>query len=315
MRCGVYSLHVNFACICGSKLTTINSVKSHLRKYHKRHNDEVSTICDTRLRNLTNVDYNDEVASITVSEVVEPEVPPADINEAGAAPSISYEKLFHGLNSEEKLLIDLYLFAKKSYLTTRFYREMIDLGIVRKDVHVPKQFQDLKAQVQNIIQINTQWVQLTALTHSGEGSVGKTYTTPSMTVTNALQIWFSIPPILKAVKEHNIVNLPSNLLDLRSYDAIIETNNEDIASGEYLYDSVASGSQYLKTIKEAIPLFTDAYINANANGINTYVVTVGLYEDNFSKQLDSLISQTVYSLTLGNYILCFVVRLRHCSYL
>jgi hypothetical protein len=331
-RCGAYTGAVLFICSCGESCTTIDDIKLHVT-VHKY--PPCTNVLHTEAENGGDLDNNSErermlpmseddgvwdEAGVSFTENEEEDA--SDDDEAASTHADALlnvaELMFGGVVVDElklhnfelalllhphmKLALDVFQFCVESRCTHKSYRSLRKIVMVEDNRSLPKNYKDLRKSVLRFLQENCNWLPQRVACING---LERVYSTPYMSVGDALTIWFALPPILSAVKTWNATYLPRDLVDLLQYEELYASRATSISDGHHLYSCVGDGSVYLKNVCDAVPLFRDNYNKAVAEGLEVFVINFGLYEDIFSKHLNSLVNQTVFCLTLGKQ-LCYV---------
>lgn len=199
---------------------------------------------------------------------------------------------------EMRVLLELYKFCIKSRCTHASFRLLRSLPFLHSYTYVPSSLKDLRRKVQSFIEQKLILSKLYRI-HLVTKSPSSLFHTPYSSIADAVRIWFSVPNIVDAVRRYNSLYLPANLVDDDAYARIIDDRNGIIRDGSYSYNSVADGLQYIMTIKACVPYFREEYVQAVSEGLEVLVCNFGLYQDGFVKHLNSLVTQTIFCLSLG----------------
>lgn len=319
-RCGIFSEPVRFTCECGRTYTSIRLIKAHLTRDHtRRGHREVgrgiplnSNVTRTAPREVgfyredpDGVDDRAEEGDIVTN------LPPPRPNSNGVsepvhdatfsspAASFSYAS-FHELvngNRRLKALSQLYKYCLTSACTVRAYRQLAELDVMDQSYLIPKQRRGLRSLIMDSVEETSGWVALQTFTLPSYRSLNIS-PTPFMTVMDALRIWLSLPIVLAQVRDSMMKHLPDNLIDVNSYEEMIQKQADDILRGSHVYETVADGSEYLPSIRACVDKFRSAYIKALEDDIEVIVCSVAFFEDGYRKQKDSLVNQHMFCLTL-----------------
>lgn len=188
-------------------------------------------------------------------------------------------------------LLNLYRFCIERNITVKGYRQLRDLPMFEPYHDIPLNLKHLRRKVENYIETAFNWPRKRVVSIAGNHI-------PYMSVDDCMAVWLAVPSIVRAVQDWGRKYLPSNLVDVDAYVNLIVDRHARVSRDTYSYDTVADGSFYLVNIRDAIPLFKEEYLRALDDEIEVLVCTVGLYEDNFGKNLNSLVSQTLFCMTL-----------------
>lgn len=197
-------------------------------------------------------------------------------------------------------LTQLFRYCLASGCTVRAYRQLVELDVLDVSYVLPKKRQALRDLIMDRAEGACRWPTLHTFSLPCYRSMNIA-STPFMTVMDALRLWLSLPVVLSAVRDSMIKHLPDNLLDFDLYDAMVKKQVDEIASGTHIYETVADGSEYLRSIRACVPKFESAYMKALEDDIEVIVCTVAFYDDSYRKQKDSLVNQHMFCLTLCKY--------------
>jgi len=331
-RCGAYTRDIEFLCQCGEICPNIAMIKAHALIHGARSNlceevnsyeeiegfnqedeevmesdleglncDEALDIGDALIDGDSNVYHQDVVRSRDA--YLPMETLPNSMRQLQVD---RYHYLLEG-NGAIKAIIELYRFCLGAHSTNKAYKQLRSLSVFACQPYLPANYKDLRRQVETFLQMNIGWPAPSIF--SVHSIAGKEYSTPYLPVSCALSIWFAVPAILHAVKVWNAIYLPEDLMNEEQYAALLLERETRIGNGTHVYGNVADGSIYLENVRSAIPLFREEYTKAKADGIDVLVCNFGLYEDGFAKNLNSLVTQTIVTLTLGKSytIILFVI--------
>lgn len=195
-----------------------------------------------------------------------------------------------------EIIMEVYRYCINVKITHRCYKQLLRLTCMRGYGALPPSLSQLQKEVESLIILHAGWP------HERIASIkcpsGRVFLTPFLSVSDALSIWLTVPIILEAVIASNTKYLPSDLLDDFQYDALIQKRESRLEAGCHYYERVEDGSEYLTNFRKGIPLFREAYLKARNEGILIIALTFGLYEDAFCKSLNSLVGQTVFTMSL-----------------
>lgn len=203
-------------------------------------------------------------------------------------------------NPDLKVTFEVYMWCLDAKVKVGCYRRFRRLSVLPSNCNLPQGLQTLRNNVYETlksllggdivktIDIGYPWQEL--------------FPTPYINVLDAFSIWFSVPSIVSTVRKSNFRYLPRNLVDVGEFNALIARREVLVHADNYVYESVEDGSLYLPNIRDAIPLYKDAYIHAVHDGIEVILITLGMYEDTFSKNINSAVVQTIFTLTLCKLI-------------
>jgi hypothetical protein len=327
-RCGAYIGVIQFRCECGEMCESIDLLNAHAVLHSYSHQDEDSPMQSdqTDIFDMTDPDEDSGLVHHSVVMSAEDNIIQDEIESTLEPDHILFNELslvsddededetyvmlegdgvlqpsspFQLIDFENALIsnpkmreiIEIYQYCTESYSTHATYRKLRQLSVFSAYDHLPKNFKDLKRHVHMSV-ADCHWPSMSVELLGGK------YYTPRLLPEDALKIWFSVPSILDSVRFYNRVYLPDNLLDNSLYDELIEIRQQRINSGEHRYENFADGSHCLNNIREAIPLFREEYVRAIDEGLEVLVCHFGLYEDDFGKNLNSLVTQTIFCLTL-----------------
>lgn len=332
-RCGAYIGEIRFRCECGEICESIDLLKAHAVLHSYSHKDEDSPMQSdhTAIFDMTDADEDSAVVHHSVVMLAEDNIIQDEIESILEPDHILFSELLlvesddedddetyvmhegdgvllpssapfqlidfeNALASNPKMreIIEIYQYCTESYSTHATYRKFRQLSVFSAYDHLPKNFKDLKRQVHMYV-ADCHWPSMNVELMGGK------YYTPRLLPEDALKIWLSVPSILDSVRYFNRVYLPHDLLDNSLYDELIELRQQRINNGEHRYENFADGSHCLNNIREAIPLFREEYVRAIDDGLEVLVCHFGLYEDDFGKNLNSLVTQTIFCLTLCKY--------------
>lgn len=318
-RCGAFEGTVAFRCSCGDILTTVTQVRVHCMKHMNRR--QLPTIPippheDVPAFNHSSEDEVDNPSVMLPIEILD-EATEVEMSEGGGDVMYMYADApcSDGSESEEEeedvidwsagsritsdsqlnVLMDLCFYAYDSLLTERCYRTLRQLPLFTDYDYIPHSLKHLRRQVdEHLCQIFCfPSTRLHTFRHND-----RTFEVPYLSVKDILTVWFSVPAIFKAVRESNFVHLPPSLVDLEVFDAFIRRRNDAATNRMFSYDCIQIGASYLDRVRSCIPSFKDEYLRAIDDGCDILLCTVGLYSDNFSKHLNSLVSESMFCLTL-----------------
>lgn len=188
--------------------------------------------------------------------------------------------------------LQLYRFCIEQNITVKGYRQLRKLPVFESCHDIPLNLKHLRRKVERYIEETFNWPPKRIATIAGND-------TPYMSIDDCLAVWLAVPCIVNAVRDWRQKYLPLNLVEVGAYETLFVDRSARIAMGTYSYETVADGAFYLENVRDAIPLFEEEYLRAVDDDIEVLICTVGLYEDNFGKNLNSLISQTLFCTTLS----------------
>lgn len=331
-RCGTYNGSFDFECTCGELLHTRQMIFAH----NALHSIKTSAIdADISLVALPDVVEPYLTAGSIHDEQRDPdEIAAADGGVSGSVADFDDEDvMFHQLmdtNGDEdesndsdsdrvdevyeckreliasavgvkqldncpqsmKTLLLLYRFCLERNITVKGYRQLRDLPMFEPCHDIPLNLKHLRRKVEKYVEEACNWPRKRIVSVAGND-------TPYMSIDDCVAIWLAVPCVVNAVRDWGRRYLPLDLLDVEAYEALLLERNARIAANTYSYETIADGSFYVENVRDAIPLFEAEYLRAVDDGIEVLVCTFGLYEDNFGKNLNSLVSQTLFCTTLS----------------
>jgi hypothetical protein len=196
-----------------------------------------------------------------------------------------------------KLLFELYQYCSDAHCTHKSYLVLRKLSVFNTYPWMPRSYKTLRNVVRRFIE--QQWIHGDSMRLVDIGVEQKVYRTPFLSISDALKLWLSVPAIVSSIRKYNSKYLPNDLLDVEEYDRLIQARVGRIRAGVHLYETVADGDEYLDNIRQGIPLFACEVRKAQEEGLEVLVLNFGLYEDIFAKNINSIVIQTIFCLTLS----------------
>jgi hypothetical protein len=190
---------------------------------------------------------------------------------------------------------NLYAWVIKSGVTQIGFRGMHELNTFSfstyplTGLNIPTTLDGLKAKalkfVEDIIPVKI---------HQHLQIVEGTMSAPFIDIFTCVKLWLGTNAIYDSVVASNRHSLPEDLLDYDAYEVIKNYHPENITG-------LHNGIEMTSNMQDAIPLFRDAKLAADREGLETIVLAFGLYGDDFNKWKDSKVQLTILCITLGMY--------------
>lgn len=317
-RCGIFTQPVDFTCECGRSFNSIRMIKAHLTRDHTKPHHMITQrlnrdfALDNSRKTHHEIGFYNEDGDSAAEHTEQPVIIDsanssslsdgnADCNTAALIPpaSFCYGSFVAAVNGSRRLrgLMQLYKYCLTSGVTVRAYRQLVELDVIDTTFQLPKQRRALRALIMDCAEETSGWVTLRSFTLP-DYQLLNISPTPFMTVMDALRIWLSLPILLTTLRDSMMKYLPDNLIDLDSYDEMIDKQARDVTAGIHIYETVADGSEYLPSIRACVPKFRNEYIRALEDDIEVILCTVAFFDDCYRKQKDSLVNQQIFCLTL-----------------
>lgn len=315
-RCGAFEGNLAFLCGCGETLRSVTQVRVHCMKHMRHRRNQVMpdtpiepvaldvAFCDDEGGELLCVVGTNEVTDDVIEEerenmylFTESGSNVDSDTDSDDGDVISWESATGVIagESQVRVLVDLCHYAYDSQLTERCYKMLRGLTLFDAHEYIPRSLKHLRRQVDHHLHVSSNFpvTRVLPLQHNGVH-----YKVPYLSIRDILSIWFSVPAILKTVRLSNAIHLPRSFVDIEEVDAFIIQRENARSTEGYAYDCIQAGTSYLDRFRSCIPRFIDEYLRARDDSCDILFCTVGLYSDNFSKNLSSLVSETMYSVTL-----------------
>lgn len=193
-----------------------------------------------------------------------------------------------------KFQIEIYRLCLLIRTTHKGYRAMRELSVFKHHEGLPLNLKDLARKVLSFVRTN-----FLCVTHVENVIIGgKSYPTPYIKVEDAVAIWLTIPSIVATVRRHMTDYLPHNLVDIDEYTELQHRREASVRSCRHTYKVVADGALYLQNVCDAVPKFREQYIRARNDGVEVFLINLGVFEDGFGKNINSSVTQMLLCLTL-----------------